>query len=152
MVDSVDFHERRMAILKGTSGVTKASIGMREYDAGSIEGIRRRASRVRATSSTEHLCVTVDELDARNKDCPTLIVRDKNSSMSFKAELALNPDDYSDYDKILDVVWDSARFPDRYFWAEITFTKRRDKIISASISAIGISEDDLPQTTEELED
>lgn len=149
---SIAGRDGRIAILKGTSGVTKATIGARQYNSGDIEAIRRRASRVRATCSTEHLCITVDELDARNKMSPTLVVRQKDSSDGFKAELTLNPDDYSDYDKILDLVWDSARFPDKYFWAEITFTKRRDKIISASISYIALTEEDLPQTTEDPED
>lgn len=112
----------------------------------------KRASGIRTTRSTEHVCITVDQLNARNKSNPILFVREKNSSDSFKAELSLNPADYPDYDKISDIIWDSARFPDKYFWAAITFTKRRNKIISASISSIGLSEDDLPQTTQEPED
>lgn len=139
----------RMAIIKGTTGVTKANIGIHEYDEKKIAEIRRRAARVSATSATEHLCITVDELDARDKDNPTLIVHEKNSNTTFKALLALNPDDYSDYDNILDIVWNSARFSDKYFWAEVTFTKRRDKIISASISSVAQTEEDLPQLTDD---
>lgn len=144
--------EGRTAIIKGTTGITKAKIGAREYDEQSIEEIRRRAARVRATSSTEHLCITVDELDARDKENPTLVVHDKESDLVFKASLDLNPDDYSDYDKALDIVWNSARFADKYFWAEVTFTRRREKIVSASISAIALSEEDLPQLAEDPDD
>lgn len=127
------------------------AMGTRRQDA-KRTAIRKSASSARTIRSIERVCITVEQLNARNKSNPMLTVRKKNSSGSFKAELALNPDDYSNYDNILDIIWDSARFPDKYFWAEITFTKRRSKIISASISFIGLSEDDLPQTTEELED
>lgn len=142
--------EGRISILKGTSGISRASIGMREYDQNHIEEIRRRAARVKAVSNTVHLCLTVDELDAHDKENPTIVVHDKDSPLAFRATLALNPDDYSDFDKVLDMVWDSARFPERYFWAEVSFTKRREKILSASISAVALTEEDLPQTSEDL--
>lgn len=123
------------------------AMGTRQQGAKRI-AIRKSASSARTTRSIERVCITVDQLNARNKSNPLFTVRKKNSSESFRAELALNPDDFSNYDNILDIIWDSARFPDKYFWAEMTFTKRRSKIISASISFIGLSEDDLPQTTE----
>ena len=139
----------RLSIIKGVSGISNAHIGLREYDGARIEQIRRRASRVKATSETVHLCIAVDELDAHDKTNPVVVVKPKGGDQGFKASLDLNPDDYSDYDKVLDIVWDSARFPDRYFWAEVTFTKRRDKIITASISSVALEEQDLPQTTDD---
>ena len=63
--------------------------------------------------------------------------------------MALNPDDYPDFESALDIIWNSARFPDRFFWAEISITKRREKLIAASISAIAQSEEDLPQNLED---
>ena len=129
------------AIFLGHAAAQESPIGVRRSDARSV---------VRAASSVESLCVSVDAIDARHKDCLTLVVREKESSTSFKARLALNPDDYADYEKILDLVWDSARFPDRYFWAETTVIKRQEQIVSAVILSIGLSEEDLPQA-EELE-
>ncbi len=144
--------EGRMAVLKGVSGITSARIGKRSYDQGQIEQIKRRATKVKATSETEHLYVTVDNLFAQDKDNPIVVVREKDTGRIFKANLALTPEDYSDFDAILDIVWNSARFPNRYFWAEISYSKRRDKVLSATISAIALAEADLPQNTDDVDE
>ncbi len=93
---------------------------------------------------TLHLYLVLDAIDARNKEKLILEVRIKDAEKPFKAILELEPEDYSDPDKALDLVWNSARFSDRSFWAETTLTRCEGEITFATITYIAQKEADLP--------
>lgn len=142
----------RTAILRGVSGIEKASIGGCSYGAAEIGKIRRRATRVKSKSETRIMNVVALDILARDKDKPTVVLLDKDTGTVFKAEVSLEVDedspDVAFNEAALNTIWDSARYPDRHFWAEISVVLSRDKIIDATILAAAENKDDLPESAE----
>ena len=120
---------------------------LKERDAG-----RPSVPLSKAECETLHLCLVVDAIDARNKEKLILGVRIKDAEKPFRAVLELDPEDYADFDKTLDLAWNSARYSGRSFWAEITLTRREGEIILATITYIAQEEADLPHKPEDSEE
>ena len=135
--------EGRRALLKGVYGIDSAEIGARNYTKEDIQDIRRRASRVKASIVSKVLNVTVDGVDSRDKDTLYITLREKGSDQRYKADLKLDYDDEEDLEEALNLIWNSARYPDRYFWADLAISTRRGKIESVSVLAVANRKEDL---------
>lgn len=144
--------EGRVSIIKGVSGIERAQIGGLEYDRERIDQIKRRATRVKASSDTLQMQVTVEEIDTRDKSNPTVYLRKKGEDGAFKASLAIQGEDDEDVSAALDIIWDAARYPDRFFWAEVSVSSKKGKILSATVTAVAQQKEDLPDTSEESAD
>lgn len=107
------------------------------------QGGERVPGRGEDVSETMFLCVCVDEINARDKEKLILGLQIKGGEGCFRAALALNPEDYTDFNQALDMVWDSARFADKYFWARVAFVRCQDRIIAATVTAVASEEAEL---------
>ena len=142
--------EGRIAVIKGVAGIERAQIGEREYDAEKIEQIKRRSAWVKAVSNTCQMLVTVEKIDTQDKSDPVVYLRERGADNSFKASLAIEGEDEEDLQTALDIIWDAARYPDRFFWVEISISSKKGKVVSASITALAHKKEDLPDNTEEI--
>lgn len=138
--------EGRMSILKGVGGLEGARIGAREYDGEKIEQIKRRAARVKTESETRQMQVSVGLIDMRDKNEPHVYLKEKGQDFYFKASLAIDGEDEEDLSAALDRIWNAARDPEQSFWAEVSVTTKKDKIISAVVTAVAERQEDLPDT------
>lgn len=143
--------EGRRAILKTVSGLDRVVCGDKDYAKEDIDNIRRRAPGVKAQTETRIINVAVEGIDARIKDHPVASLYDKDTGKRFKADLVLGLDDEADLNEVLDLIWSSARYPDRYFWAEVSIVSRRDKIESVSVLRVAKEKAEL-ENSSELED
>ena len=141
--------EGRTAILKHVSNINKANIGVKEYSTADIEKVKRRRTKAKAISNTNIVQVSVEEIDTTNKDDLKVILREKETGDRYKASFDLNFDDEDDDNsELMDLIWNSARYNDRYFWAEILFITRREKLEKATILNIAESEEDLNDSSD----
>lgn len=143
--------EGRRAILKTVSGLDRVVCGDKDYAKEDIDNIRRRAPGVKAQTETRIINVAVEEIDARIKDHPVVILHDKDTGKRFKADLVLGLDDEAELNEVLDLIWSSARYSERYFWAEVSIVSRRDKIESVSVLRVAKEKAEL-ENSSELED
>lgn len=141
----------RKAILKNVSGLEHVVIGDREYSKEDIESIRRRATRIKAQTETKIICVAVEDINSRDKDLLVVVLHEKDTENRFKANLVLNFEEEADLATALDMIWNSARYPEHFFWAEVSIVSRHDKIASVSILNVAKNREDLEdQDPEEI--
>ena len=138
--------EGRMDLLEGVGGLEEERIGVREYDVEKIEKIKRRAARVNTERETRQMLVSVGLSDVRDKNEPHVYLKEKGQDFYFKASLAIDGEDEEDLSAALDRIWNAARDPDQSFWAEVSVTTKKDKIISAVVTAVADRKEDLPDT------
>lgn len=136
----------RIGILKGVGGLEGAQIGVREYDGEKIEKIKRRAARVKTESETRQMQVSVGLIDMRDKNEPHVYLKENGGDAYFKASLAIDGEDEEDLLAALDKIWKAARYPEQTFWAEVSVTTKKEKIISAVVTAVADRKEDLPDT------
>ena len=136
--------EGRTAILKKVPGISKATIGLKEYSSEDIAKIKiSRRERSKAVSNICIMHVAVADINSENKKNLVLILKEKDSQNKFKANFEVNFEDDSDNTAALDIIWNSARYEDRYFWAEVLTATRRGEFEKASILNMAEDRSDL---------
>lgn len=143
--------EGRRAVLKDVTGIERAEIGCKKYSKEDIESIKRRRTRVQASTETKILHVTVEEIDVSQKSDPLLSLRELGTENKFKANLNLEIDDEDDIEEIMNLIWNSARYSDRHFWAEVLLVTRRDKLEKATLLNIAEEKEDLLNKAEDID-
>ncbi len=143
--------EGRKAILKNVSGLDRAQIGDKNYSKEDIDSLRKRATRISAKTETKVICVAVEDIDTRIKSHPIVTLHEKDTENRFKADFVQNYDDETELTEALDLIWNSARYADRYFWAEVSIVSRREKIVNVSILNVADEESDLLEPLNEDE-
>lgn len=137
----------RTAILKGVRGITRAEIGERTYTAEEIAEIKRRSPRTKATTEVRYINVAVVKVDTEDKGHPKLTLQEKNTGLQYAAEISSQLyEDEEDYENAMSVIWNSARYPNRFFWAEASMIFRKDRLVECSILAVGRNEEELKYT------
>ncbi len=138
----------RTAILKGVTNISKASIGLKEYSGEEIIKIKTsRRERTQAISNISLMHVAVEYINSENKNNLILVLKEKDTQASFKANVDFN--DEEDNTLALDILWNSARYEDRYFWAEVLTVTRRDKVEKATILNVAENKADLEPSDED---
>lgn len=133
----------RIGLIKGVEDIDRAEIGARVYGQDEILRIKRRSPREKAKSETRILHVTVEDIGTKDKSKPSVVLREKGTEDCIRAWVALSDEEESDEDNALDIIWNAARYPDRYFWVELSVVSRRGKVVEASILNAAVKKEDL---------
>lgn len=130
-------------ILAANKEIVQTVIAARNCTEEGIQDIHLRPSRAKASIVRQILNVTVDGIDSSDNDTLYLTLREKGSAQRYKADLKLDYDDEGDLEEALNRIWNSARYPDRFFWADIAISTRRGKIESVRVLAVANKKEDL---------
>lgn len=140
----------RSAILKTVKGVTWAEIGARTYSAAQISEYKRRSPREKARSEVRDINVAVVKIGTEDKAYPKLTLQERGSNVQYSAEISPQTyEDENDYDNAMNIIWESARYPNRFFWAEASMVFRKDKLVECSILAVAKTKEELDSGYEE---
>lgn len=135
--------DSRVGLIKGIDDIDRAEIGAYVYERDDIDRIKRRATREKAQSETKILNVTVEDISTKDKTKPSVLLRERGTDNLIRASVSLNSDEEVDNDSALDIIWAAARYPDRYFWVEVSVVSRRGKVVEASILNAAMDKEDL---------
>lgn len=138
----------RIAVLKGVSGIERAEIGERTYTADRIADLKRRSPKTKAVSEVRAVNVAVIKIDSEDKSYPKLTLRERNSDAQYVAEISRQECE-EDYENAMDIIWDSARYPNRFFWAEVLLATRKGKLVECSVLTVARTKEELMSGYEE---
>lgn len=142
----------RSAILKNTSNIAKATIGLQEYSSEEIERIKRREPS-KKISDLKLMHVVVEDINSADENNLTLVLKEKETQVKFKTKFDTddNDTDFTDEEDdtlALDILWNSARYK-RYFWAKIALSIKNDKIVRANLLEVADNKADLEPAKED---
>lgn len=134
----------RTAILKGVRGITRAEIGERTYSGEQIAEFKRRSPRTKARNEVKNINVAVVGIDTEDKNYPKLTLQEKGSDLQFTAEISpQNYENEEDFENAMNIIWNSARYPNRFFWAEASMIYRKEKLVECTILGVARNEEEL---------
>ncbi len=142
----------RSAILKNTSNIAKATIGLQEYSSEEIERIKR-CEPSKKISDLKLMHVVVEDINSADENNLTLVLKEKETQVKFKAKFDTddNDTDFTDEEDdtlALGILWNSARYK-RYFWAKIALSIKNDKIVRANLLEVADNKADLEPAKED---
>ena len=80
--------------------------------------------------------VSVDEVEAHDKNLPIFHIREKDTDFGFNATLDLSTEDESTIQDSADAIWHCARYPDQYCWVSVAISVHNNKFNCATIFAV----------------